>query len=353
MCGDFNAVMSEIDAHPESRDAVCKDAEFISEDRQGLLKLVDIGFADAYRLMHHEERGVYTWWASKVNLRDENKGARLDYFLVSKGSTRRIRAVKVHTDVMGSDHCPIELHIDIPDCFDERVELSGLYGTARYESIAGLGLTESNAYFKSPKLAEVWDKIDWRVAEDKLLEMQTAISKQAAHWNAEGVARLQDELTKSIEARVLAVRRVCSNASGTGPDGIRWVTSEEKMSAALTLTSVGYQSAPAQMVRITTKDGKERLMQVLNWHDRAMQTLYAFALDPVSEAHADHKSFAFRKGRSTYDLDTYIIRMFSGIDAPKWVITTGATKCYGSLNHDHKTNVKRYRAKPASLGEEE
>ena len=147
-----------------------------------------------------------------------------------------------------------------------------------------------------------WKSIDWKKAEAEVNRLQTRIAKatQEKKWNT--VKRLQYLLTHSYYAKALAVRKVTTNKGKKTPgvDGEVWSTPAAKMRGVLTLTDKGYQAKPLRRVFIEKKGKKaKRPLGIPCMYDRAMQALYALALDPVSETTADTKSFGFRKGRRT------------------------------------------------------
>jgi exodeoxyribonuclease-3 len=105
-CGDLNVAHTPDDlANPKSN--VGKRG-FTSEEREGFQNFVDAGFVDTFRLFH-EGNGHYSWWSNFSNARSRNVGWRIDYFLVSKSLVDRVEAADIHSNIMGSDHCPISL----------------------------------------------------------------------------------------------------------------------------------------------------------------------------------------------------------------------------------------------------
>ncbi len=109
-CGDLNVAHTEDDlARPKEN--VGKRG-FTDEERAGFQALVDHGFVDSFR-MFKQGNGFYTWWTHWANARERNVGWRIDYFLVSASLKPKIKSAAIHADVMGSDHCPISLELDI------------------------------------------------------------------------------------------------------------------------------------------------------------------------------------------------------------------------------------------------
>ena len=110
-CGDLNVAHKEIDLkNPKSNR---KNAGFTDEERSKMTAALSSGFTDSYRLLYPDTEGVYSWWSYRFNARANNAGWRIDYFIVSDRLGERITDAKILTDIYGSDHCPVELDIDI------------------------------------------------------------------------------------------------------------------------------------------------------------------------------------------------------------------------------------------------
>lgn len=108
-CGDLNVAHKEIDLkNPKSNH---KNAGFTDEERACFDKVVESGFVDTYRYFYPDKEGVYSWWSYMFQARAKNAGWRIDYFVVSEGLKDRLRGADIHTQIMGSDHCPVELTI--------------------------------------------------------------------------------------------------------------------------------------------------------------------------------------------------------------------------------------------------
>jgi exodeoxyribonuclease-3 len=109
LTGDFNTAHKEIDLkNPKANE---KNTGFLPEERQWIDRYLEHGFIDAYRKLYPEEE-KYTWWTYRFNARQNNVGWRLDYFLVTKGIMERTKDVIIHSEVMGSDHCPVSLILE-------------------------------------------------------------------------------------------------------------------------------------------------------------------------------------------------------------------------------------------------
>ena len=107
VCGDMNVAHNEIDLkNPKSN---VGNAGFSNEEREKMTELLAAGFTDSFRYLHPEEKDAYTWWSYMFHARDKNVGWRIDYFLVSDVLKDRIEESSIHPEVMGSDHCPIEI----------------------------------------------------------------------------------------------------------------------------------------------------------------------------------------------------------------------------------------------------
>ena len=110
-CGDLNVAHKEIDLkNPSSNRG---NAGFSDEERESFGKLLDAGFTDSFRFRNPDATGMYSWWSYRFNARKNNAGWRIDYFIVSDRIRDCICATPIHSDIFGSDHCPVGLEIDI------------------------------------------------------------------------------------------------------------------------------------------------------------------------------------------------------------------------------------------------
>ena len=107
VCGDLNVAAQPIDL--KNPDSNHKNAGFTDEERAKFQQFLDHGFVDSFRSLYPDKTGAYTWWSYMFKARERNAGWRIDYFLVSQNGRERIRDVIIHNEVMGSDHCPVEL----------------------------------------------------------------------------------------------------------------------------------------------------------------------------------------------------------------------------------------------------
>lgn len=107
VCGDMNVAHQEIDLKNPKTNR--KNAGFTDEERARFTALLDAGFIDTFRYFYPDQTDIYSWWSYRFSARAKNAGWRIDYFLVSSALRDRLLDAKIHTEVQGSDHCPVEL----------------------------------------------------------------------------------------------------------------------------------------------------------------------------------------------------------------------------------------------------
>ena len=106
-CGDLNVAHREIDIkNPKSN---LRNAGFTQEERDKMTALLESGFTDTFRYLHPDTAGAYSWWSYRFHAREHNAGWRIDYFIVSDALRDRIESASIHSEIFGSDHCPVEL----------------------------------------------------------------------------------------------------------------------------------------------------------------------------------------------------------------------------------------------------
>lgn len=106
-CGDFNVAHQEIDLkNPKSNR---RNAGFTDEEREQFTHLLNAGFTDTFRFFHPDETDIYSWWSYRFKAREKNAGWRIDYFIVSDDLNDQLADAKIHTEIFGSDHCPVEV----------------------------------------------------------------------------------------------------------------------------------------------------------------------------------------------------------------------------------------------------
>lgn len=107
VCGDLNVAHKEIDLKNPAANR--GNAGFSDQERESFQKTLDLGFTDSFRYLHPEETGAYSWWSYMFHAREKNAGWRIDYFLVSNRAASQIREANIRPEILGSDHCPVEL----------------------------------------------------------------------------------------------------------------------------------------------------------------------------------------------------------------------------------------------------
>ena len=204
-----------------------------------------------------------------------------------------------------------------------------------------LNVSNSTISYQDKKLADAlicqkWKTIKWHQVEKSVNKLQTRITKAVVQnkWNL--VNRLQYLLTHSYSAKLLAVRRVTRNKGKrtSGIDGERWLTPYSKIKAVLSLTGKRYKAKPLKRVFIN-KPGKKkkRPLGIPTMYDRAMQSLYALALEPIAKTISDMRSFGFRKYRSTKDACQQIFLCLSKKNSAQWILEGDIKGCFDNINH--------------------
>ncbi len=111
VCGDLNVAHEEIDLkNPKSNR---RNAGFTQEERDKMTTLLNAGFVDSFRHFYPDLEGAYSWWSYRFKAREKNAGWRIDYFLVSQRLASQMEGAKIHNEVFGSDHCPVELTLNL------------------------------------------------------------------------------------------------------------------------------------------------------------------------------------------------------------------------------------------------
>ncbi len=186
-------------------------------------------------------------------------------------------------------------------------------------------------------LTRQWNSIDWENVRSDVNRLQTRIAKatQERKWNL--VKRLSYLLTHSHSAKLLAVRIVTQNKGKRTPgvDGELWTTAAVKMRAARSLTDRQYRAQPLRRIYIP-KPGKttKRPISIPTMYDRAMQALYAQALQPIAETTADPRSFGFRLFRCAQDASRYAFTCLMSQGSAPWVLEGDIKGCFDAIAHD-------------------
>ena len=111
LCGDLNVAHTEIDLKNPKTNR--KNAGFSDEEREKMTELLNAGFTDTFRYFYPDAEGIYSWWSYRFKAREKNAGWRIDYFITSRRLDSSLTGAAIHTDVFGSDHCPVELTIEL------------------------------------------------------------------------------------------------------------------------------------------------------------------------------------------------------------------------------------------------
>jgi len=180
-----------------------------------------------------------------------------------------------------------------------------------------------------------WKTINWPKVEQNVRRLQLRIAKAVTEGRRRSVKALQWMLTHSRSAKLLAVRRVTTNAGAKTPgvDNQRWRTDKQKLHNALALKRRGYKALPLRRHYIPKKNGKMRPLSIPTMRDRAMQALHAFALAPIMESIADKNSYGFREGRRCADALEQCHILLARKCSPQWVLEGDIKACFDEIGH--------------------
>lgn len=185
----------------------------------------------------------------------------------------------------------------------------------------------------TPRTVESWQDIDFKAAENCVKKLQMRIAKAVKEKKWGKVKSLQWTLTHSFYAKALAIKRVTENKGKrtSGVDHEIWESPESKFKAIDKLTRRGYRAQPLRRVYIEKKNGKLRPLSIPTMTDRAMQTLYRFALEPVAETTADIHSYGFRPQRCVQDAIERCFQVLSKKRSPVWILEGDIKGCFDNI----------------------
>lgn len=181
-----------------------------------------------------------------------------------------------------------------------------------------------------------WTHINWRKCQYSVrrLQMRIVLAMQQGRWGR--VKSLQRLLTNSYSAKALAVKHVTENTGKRTPgvDGQIWSSVESKYCAISSLKTRGYRPYPLKRVWIEKSNGSKRPLGIPTMKDRAMQALYAFALEPIAETTGDANSYGFRKRRSTADAIGQSFIALARKDSSEWILEADIKSCFDQISHE-------------------
>ena len=184
--------------------------------------------------------------------------------------------------------------------------------------------------------AAAWEQIDWDKAAAYVKKLQMRIVKAHKEGRHGKVKSLQWLLTHSFYGKALAVKRVTENngKKTAGVDHELWTTPKRKYEAIGELKRRGYKPTPLKRIYIPKKNGKKRPLSIPTMRDRAMQTLYKIALEPIAEITADPNSYGFRAKRCVQDAIEQCFTVLNKSKSPKWVLEGDIKGCFDNISHD-------------------
>jgi len=181
-----------------------------------------------------------------------------------------------------------------------------------------------------------WNSVDWKMIREMVFRMQYRIAEAARDNRLSTLSVLQKSLADSLAARFLAVEEITKKPSGKRPgiDGVLWNDPKTKWDAASSLNENQNITSPLLRFHIHNDiSGKSRALGIPTIHDRAIQKLYSYALQPVAETWGDPHSYGFRKFRSAKDAGETIRYYLCSLNQPAWVLDADIAHCFDSISH--------------------
>lgn len=194
-------------------------------------------------------------------------------------------------------------------------------------------------YVKScapPNKAVCWEDIDFNIAKAFVKKLQRRIYAAYSQGNVGKVNTLIHFMLHSFYAKACAVQHVCSThgKKTAGVDGVLWLTDSEKFNAIFDLRLRGYKPYPLKRVYIKKKNGHFRMLGIPTMKDRAFQTLYRFALEPIAEVVSDEHSYGFRQGRNVKDAIRHLEKYISKQPECEWILKADIESCFDNISHE-------------------
>lgn len=205
-------------------------------------------------------------------------------------------------------------------------------------------------YVKScapPNKAVCWEDIDFNIAKAFVKKLQRRIYAAYSQGNVGKVNTLIHLMLHSFYAKACAVRHVCSThgKKTAGVDGVLWLTNSEKFNAISELRLRGYKPSPLKRAYIKKNNGHVRMLGIPTMKDRAFQTLYRFALEPIAEVLSDKHSYGFRQGRNVKDAILQLEKYVSKNPKCEWILKADIESCFDNISHEWLLkNVQVYTA---------
>lgn len=181
---------------------------------------------------------------------------------------------------------------------------------------------------------QCWERIDFHKAECHVKKLQKRIARAWQNGDIDKVVYLQHTIIHSFYSKALAVKIVTSNRGKytCGTDNVLWITPEEKYTAISTLKRRGYKPKAFRTAYIPKPDKAWRKLSIPTIKDRAMQTLYKFALEPISELWADENSYGFRPNLCTRDALIKCYKVLYSLPYPEWILEADIKSCFDNIS---------------------